>query len=244
MPPKATRSDTICWLLGQVEKELGEEWILNFLSNEGKKEKIPLAFKGNRPKLPSKGQVLKLMMYCKKSERMKMTSTSEIAEFVLEEVYRYWKMANIPVQVHFYVKKRLLQIHNDYSKLSINKKRDTDTEKKKRENFQEDLDKLFDIASSDAEEEIGKDRHLEKESRCEDLIFLEDQRGDRLWWISIENVDKKYSASLKAKNDRVEVEENQKEKEKQRRQDSSKIKFNNDIHDGSDDEDFVPKKNG
>ena len=111
MPPKATRSDTICWLLGQVEKELGEEWILNFLSNEGKKEKIQLAFKGNRPKLPSKGQVLKLMMYCKKSERMKMTSTSEIAEFVLEEVYRYWKMANIPVQVHFYVKKRLLQIH-------------------------------------------------------------------------------------------------------------------------------------
>ena len=73
---------------------------------------------------------------------------------------------------------------------------------------------------------------------------MEDQRGDRLWWISIENVDKKYSASLKAKNDRVEVEENQKEKEKQRRQDSSKIKFNNDIHDGSDDEDFVPKKKG
>ena len=101
---------------------------------------------------------------------MKTSSTGDIAEMVLNETYRYWKIANIPVMTRFYAKKKLLQIFDHYLKLSRNKKRETETEKMKRANFNEDLDKLFDVAAEDAEEKIRKDRLLEEGAKCEDII--------------------------------------------------------------------------
>ena len=113
MPP--TRADTKCWLLGQVDNGLDEKWIAVFNQVEESKD-LPLAFGDKKPKLPTKGQVLNLLMFGKKSAKMKTSSTGNVAEWVLKEVYRYWKMANIGVMTHFFAKKKLIQIFTDYQK--------------------------------------------------------------------------------------------------------------------------------
>ena len=137
----STRAETNCWLLGQVDKCLDDKWF-GLQKQDDQDGIIPLAFNG-KPKLPTKRQVLKLLMFYKKGTKMKTSSTGDIAEMVLNETYRYLKIANIPVMTRFFAKKKLLQIFDHYQKLSINKKRETETEKRKRVNFNEDLDKLL-----------------------------------------------------------------------------------------------------
>ena len=167
MPP--TRLVTECWLLGNVSEALEEHWLLKFNveENQDAQSNPPLPFPG-RPKLPTKGQALKLMMFLKKSDKCKTLSTADIANLVLEEVYRYWRMANIPVMVHFRAKKKVIKDFEDYQKLVKNKSRNTEIENKKRVEFVGDLEKLLDIAALEAEEKIRKDRVLEKDSKCED----------------------------------------------------------------------------
>ena len=48
-------------------------------------------------------------------------------------------------------------------------------------------------------------------------MFLEDQRGARLAWISIDDVDISFSESLKSKAERVNGAENQKKQEESRK---------------------------
>ena len=200
MPP--TRASTECWLLNNVSSILDETWIRGFENVEGKENPSPLPFTG-KPKLPSKEQTLKLMMFYKKSSRFKSTSTGDIANLVLDQLYRYWKIANIPVMVHFRAKKKVVDLFNDYQSLLKLKNRDTDKEKAKRAEFQTDLTKLFDLAAVDAEDKIRKDRLLQNDAKCEDILFLEDQRRPRVGWIDATKVDLEYSKSVKVKSDKV-----------------------------------------
>ena len=66
-----------------METVLDENWIGVF-NNVKEFENVPLAFTG-KPKLPTKGQVLKLLMFGKKSTRMKAPSTGEISKMVFEK---------------------------------------------------------------------------------------------------------------------------------------------------------------
>ena len=130
-------------------------------------------------------------------------------------------MANIPVMTHSFAKKKLLKIFEDYQQLVKHKKRETETEKSKREVFIKDLEKLFDIAAVDAEEKILKDRLLEPGARCEDIDFLKDQRGSRLGWISVGKVDISYSVSLENKCKRIVSAEKLVTNEKKREEEQS-----------------------
>ena len=61
-----------------------------------------------------------------------------------------------------------------------NIKRESTTEVTKRTNFQESLEKLFDIASQEAEKVLRKNQVLGMRKAQEDLMFLESQRTDRI----------------------------------------------------------------
>ena len=192
MPP--TRAETECCLLGNVASVLDESWVSSF--NSEIDLPTPLAFCG-KPRLPTKEQALKLMMFFKKCSRLKSLSSGEIANRVLDQLYRYWKIANIPVMIHFHAKKKVLDLFNDYQKLLKNKNRNTEAEKVKRSEFKEELTKLFELAAGDAEEMIRKDRLLEKDAKCEDILFLEDQRGPRVGWIDPKKNDLEFYFSFK-----------------------------------------------
>ena len=238
----STRLETEFWLLGNVAAGLEEQWLLKFDQNV--QSDLPLPFHG-RPKLPTKGQALKLMLFLKKSNEFKSSSTAEVANKVLEEVLRYCKMANIPVLAHFRSKKWVIKIFDDYQKLLKHKNRKTDTEEQKRVDFVEDLEKLLDIAAEDAEEKINKDRLLENEAKSEDVIFLEDQRGPRIACIDVKNGDLDYSKSVKEKEDRIAAENKAKEKENSRIRESESIHpaeiQKETIEDNTDDDEFEPK---
>ena len=237
----STRAETNCWFLGHLENCLDEKWI-SLQKQDEQDVIIPLAFNG-KPKLPTKRQVLKLLMFYKKGPKMKITSTGEIADMVLDETYRYWKIANIPVMTRFFAKKKLTKIFDDYLKLSKHKKRESGTENMKRVKFNEDLDKLFDVAAEDAEEKIRKDRLLEEGAKCEDILFLDDQRGPRLAWISVEEIDYSYSKCLQDKSDRLESVKNLNNNEKKRKEQStSKVVVNENVEDNSKDVEYKPKK--
>ena len=73
------------------------------------------------------------------------------------------------------------------------------------------MTKLFEFAAGDAEEMIRKDRLLEKDAKCEDILFLEDQRRSRVGLIYPKKVHLEYSESLKANNARDEREKKKKD---------------------------------
>ena len=71
------------------------------------------------------------MMFFKECSRLKSFSSGEIANRVLDQLYRYWKIANIPVMIHFHAKKKVLDLFSDYQKLLKNKNRNTEAEKER-----------------------------------------------------------------------------------------------------------------
>ena len=144
----STRSETYCWFLGQADNVLSEDWVLRFNQGKDGDGVFPLPFR-DKAKLPTKEKVLKLMMFYKK--KLKYKTSGEVAEMVLEEIYRYWRMANILVITHWLAKKQVLKLFEVYQKLVNLKTRLTNTEKLKRESFMKDLEKLFDIAKPESE---------------------------------------------------------------------------------------------
>ena len=200
----STRSDTFCWLLGQVDSVLDNDWTSEFY--QGKKginvsESPVLAFKP-KPKLPTKGQVLKLLMFYRKSDKFKNASNGDLAELALEEVYKYWRLANIPGMAHWWAKNNVIKLLDSYRGLVKSNSQKSETEEKKREKFINDLENLFDIASSEAEDILKKDRLLDAQSKSEDILFLEDQRGPRLGWINLEKKDFSYENAVEDKDQR------------------------------------------
>ena len=131
----AKRNDSNCWLLGQVCQVISEEWLTKFSVGDSlSDEEYILAFTGKHM-LPTSGQVLKLMMFYKKSSSMKQKSTGDIADLVVSEVNKYWAMANIPTIAKWLIKKHVVKLFEQYQALIKNNKRTTDTEIQKREIF-------------------------------------------------------------------------------------------------------------
>ena len=126
-----------------------------------------------------------------------LSKNTDIAAKVLEEIKKFWAHSNIPIQHDWWVKKSILALNSKYLGILKHLKRETPSEVSKRSNFQSGLQKLFDIASPDAERELQKDRLLGKTKALEDLKFLESQRTDRV--AKMAGHDKKYD-STKFKN--------------------------------------------
>ena len=109
------------------------------------------------------------------------------------ELKKFWERSNIPIQHDWWIKKSILGLNSKYLDILNHLKRETSTEIRKRSNFQSSLQKLFDIASPVAEQELQKDRVLGKKKAQEDSMFLESQRTDRV--AKMVGQDKKYESS-------------------------------------------------
>ena len=145
----STRAEYDCWLIGQSDSVLNVNWILQYnLDEEAKNSdlEVPLVFVG-KPKHPTTEEVLRMMLFFQKSPKLKNCSYDNIADIVLEETCKYWRMGNIPMISKWLVKKQILNLLKEYQNLAKNKNRQSDTEIKKRESYVKTLSGLFDIAS-------------------------------------------------------------------------------------------------
>ena len=216
-----TRAEYDCWLIGQSDSVLNVNWILQYnLDEEAKNSdlEVPLVFVG-KPKHPTTEEVLRMMLFFQKSPKLKNCSYDNIADIVLEDTCKYWRMRNIPMISKWLVKKQILNLLKEYQNLAKNKNRQSDTEIKKRESYVKTLSGLFDIASPEVEEKMRKDRLLPEGVRCEDICFLQDQRGPRLGWMN--GQDFQYSEAVQNKMDRDKKEEEQQHKETKRKESTS-----------------------
>lgn len=115
-------------------------------------------------KLPSNRQVLAVLFF--NIREVKLT-ISESANLVIRECIIFWEKARIPTKALPNCVKKLVDLYQVWRELQKNCKKTQDVYKRREENFQIDLDNLFDIAHADALTRIKIE---------EDKIFLEKQR--------------------------------------------------------------------
>ena len=98
----------------------------------------------------------------------------------MDIVLPFWSIARIKTLTRPNAVNRFMIPHEKYRKIVKNKKRENKQEEEERTNFLKNLDKLFDIGSKDAVEEIRTNRLLKKEAKEEDVSFYLDQQTTRL----------------------------------------------------------------
>jgi len=96
-------------------------------------------------KLPTSRQVLSLFFHKHKSENM---TVRESARFAVREVSKMWDMARIPTTIERNAIERLENLFHRWKKLLKNEKRQTKTQRANEITFEEEIDKLFDIAQN------------------------------------------------------------------------------------------------
>lgn len=151
-------------------------------------------------KLPSKRQVLEVLFY--NIREVKLT-VSESSNLVIRECLIFWEKARIPTKALPHCIKKLVKLYELWKDLQKNSKKTQDIFKRREEEFQSDLDNLFDLAHADAlakikiEEDkmfllhqrepgrpgclIGVDKKLmEKEERAKQRILGEENRLRKL----------------------------------------------------------------
>lgn len=115
-------------------------------------------------KLPSNRQVLAVLFF---NIREVQLTVSESANLVVRECIIFWEKARIPTRAIPNCVKKLVHIYQVWRELQKNCKKTQDIYKRREEDFERDLDNLFDIAHADA---------LERMKIEEDRIFLQKQR--------------------------------------------------------------------
>lgn len=115
-------------------------------------------------KLPSNRQVLAVLFF--NIREVKLT-VSESANLVIRECIIFWEKARIPTRAIPNCVKKLVDLHHAWRELQKNSKKKTLVYKRREEDFQNNLNNLFDIAHVDA---------LERMKIEEDKIFLQKQR--------------------------------------------------------------------
>lgn len=128
--------------------------------------------------LPTLRQVLlRFQFFLHEKNSIRNSSHSTI-----DELISLWQKAAIPIRLKKHCIDKLEKVHSEWLLLKKNKGRMSDAQKKRETSFQEQLDKIFDIA------------HNEALTMCkieEDREFLTDQRTERNMVMTSE--DKKYS---------------------------------------------------
>ena len=99
-----------------------------------------------------------------------------------EKLELLWRRSGYKVMSRKCFEGKLKSLINDYYK-ARRYKDDREAEVKKREEYIEASNLLFDCAAADVEEEIRKNRLLGEDEKKEDLTFLADQRGERCMFL-------------------------------------------------------------
>jgi len=139
-----TRSSAAVWLLGKGTDQLS----------------------GSH--LPTNGDALRLLMFMHTKQKLTL---KEAASRSVSRVIQLWQTARIPHQRIDSRVRVLTMLCDDYAKLKKNRKRSNEQDKKNQEEFIGRLQRLFDIATSDA---------LTTMKIEEDRQFLIKQRNDVL----------------------------------------------------------------
>lgn len=99
-------------------------------------------------KLPSNRQVLSVFFFNTRNAKIAIEIS---ANLVAKEVEIFWVKARIPVSKTNYISKKILKLYEDYRSLQKGSYTNQSIQHQQREaEFSEELDNLFDIASSDA----------------------------------------------------------------------------------------------
>ena len=211
MAPKL-RTDTEIQLLGNPASVLNEEWITAMETDTSTDCILP--FRLPR-KLPTRGEVTKLYWYLRRMEKYRYTKQSKLADIVVSEVMKYWKMSNIETVYEHRVKKKVLSVVKEYEdRRKTFSQSGRKGEQEKRNLYVASLENIFDITSPKAVEILQKNRLLGNKEKEEDLCFLEDQRGQRVGYMS--DRDKVYDNSIERKNVRDSKLSDQIKQEKER----------------------------
>lgn len=132
------------------------------------KQIIPLVGEVSRQivgvNLPSKRQVLQVMFFHLRVGRM---TKRESARLAVREIKTLWEQARIPHRAESRCIEKIEALHNKWSTLRKNTQRKSKASLNAEQDFMEDLNNLFDIASADA---------LQKIENPKDREYLELQR--------------------------------------------------------------------
>ena len=212
MAPKL-RTDTEIQLLGNPASVLNEEWITAMETDTSTDCILPFQLPR---KLPTRGEVTKLYWYLRQMEKYRYnTKQSKLADIVVSEVMKYWKMSNIETVYEHRVKKKVLSVVKEYEDRRKNFSQSARKEEQEKRNlYVASLENIFDITSPKAVEILQKNRLLGNKEKEEDLCFLEDQRGQRVGYMS--DRDKVYDNSIERKNVRDSKLSDQIKQEKER----------------------------
>lgn len=137
---KVTRAACSVWLVGGTEK----------------------SFKTS--KLPSRGDVLKVLFNYHNREHMSLKDSIEKTTSLLMPI---WEMARIPTKAAYHVVEHIRKLHTEWQLLKKCINRQSATNLTNQQTFQDSLDDLFDIAHRDALSLIKIE---------EDRLFLKAQR--------------------------------------------------------------------
>lgn len=114
-------------------------------------------------KLPSKLQVLKVVLYNIREGNLNLR---ESARLVVREVKVFWDKARLPIQIESRCVEKVLALYQEWNNLKKHKTRLSN--RVKEEEFSSKLENLFDIAHGNVLEDIDDKRRT----------FLENQRRD------------------------------------------------------------------
>ena len=186
-----TKASTAKPLLGQPDSVLAPDFLVAVQGGQPHDDLLPFA-RSNQ--LPTKEQVLKLYYYLREQvgKNNKHVSQLDLSKKVAGFVAAYWNMAGFKTVTFFRIVNHVQKDIESYQKIIKSLPKTSASEVDKREKYQQEIKKLFDVAAPDLEEALKKDRILGKDDDCtvyrekegytrktEDLHFLNDQRGER-----------------------------------------------------------------
>lgn len=124
-------------------------------------------------KLPSNRQVLRVFFY---NIRVVNITTKESAALAIQEVSIFWRKSRIPTRKTDQCIDKLLKLYDEWQKIFT---RTAGKEKERRDLFVEIMDDLFDIAHSEALEQI-------KNEKIRNFLMLQRQKGRPGFMVSVD----------------------------------------------------------
>ena len=179
---KSTKQKYFHWLIGTLTSARDGGFVNSFQNDEffNLDDWLPFATP-SKPKLPTKIDVLKLVLFFRAEcgRKNSWVSKGDIWRSVGAVVLKYWSMSGFQTVTN--VPRKVEQLYSEYDKLRKDQKLTGDKFVKRRNDFMSEGYQLFDIARPDLEVLLEKDRILGNVGGCsQDIAFYRDQKGPRL----------------------------------------------------------------
>ena len=128
--------------------------------------------------LPTNRQCLQRLFHIHQ-ETVQNTNTKKLASAVASEALSLYHAVPLATIRGDKATEKILRLYLKWRNLEKNRKRDSATERRKRQQFEKELDALCDLSKQLAEKEIREDRLRNEEDKKSDISFLREQRMGR-----------------------------------------------------------------